>query len=75
MLCTIAYDTKLRRPGCVLLQATMATISNDMLSKHFDVDDWLLHPTPNMGVYPIESEEQLRQLAAITKNREKLNDH
>lgn len=75
MLCTLAYDTKLHRPGCVLVQAAAgATITNDLLGKYFDVDDWLLCTTPDMKVYPIEDEQQLKNLAFITKHREKNND-
>jgi hypothetical protein len=73
LICTIAYDPKLKRPGCVLIQSAIASISNDLLNKYFDVEDWLTAPTPDMGTFPIESEEQLRSLSFITKNRKELN--
>lgn len=72
MLCSIAYDTVLKRPGCVLLQAvTGATITNSALAQHFDVRDWLLAPTPDLKVYQVADEDQLQQLARITRNRRK----
>jgi len=67
---TIAYDCKLRQPGCVLVQAATATITGSTLAQHFDPDDWLLTTTPDMRIYEV-TEQQLRRLSTITKNREK----
>ena len=64
---TIAYDIKLKRPACVLVQAGMgATVD---VTEHFEVEDWLLSPTPDMSLYPVTA-EQLEQLKVITAQRE-----
>jgi hypothetical protein len=55
----IAYDCKLDRPGCAIVQAGFdATpgIANDFLA-----EEWLLHPTPDMRLYEV-TYEQLRVL-------------
>ncbi|ARQ95414.1 hypothetical protein [Bradyrhizobium phage BDU-MI-1] len=55
----IAFDIKLMRPACVLVAAGMGADSN--LASRFETKDWLLAPTPDMGVYEI-NEIQLDQL-------------
>lgn len=45
----IAFDTKLRRPGCAIVQASFGC--DPSVSHHFETDTWLLTPTPNMGVF------------------------
>jgi hypothetical protein len=65
---TIAYDCKLKRPGCVLIQAAMATIPSGLIHQYFDADSWLVAPTPDMHVYPITL-EQLPALAAKTQQK------
>lgn len=43
----LLYDTKLNRPGCVILQAMAGCArNNEFLQLYFD--DWLTSPTPDM---------------------------
>ena len=44
---TLLYDTQLRRPACVLLQAVAGGDMN-ALNRLFDASVWLLAPTPGM---------------------------
>lgn len=65
----IAYDIKQMRPGCVLVAAGMGA---DIEPCHaFDVEDWLLAPTPDMKVYEIKPDE-LKKLVQKTRIRRKL---
>lgn len=60
---TIAYDTELLRPGCVLVQRALgATIPTEDLGR---LDNWLLSPTKAMQVLPI-TDEQFERLVKIT---------
>lgn len=59
----IAYDTKLMRPACVIIQAALGC--GDRLAHRFDSKDWLVNLTDNMHVYEI-NESQLVQLIAMT---------
>lgn len=61
---TLAYDLKLNRPGCVLIQAAMGGTVD--VSRHFDSKDWLLYPTPDMKVYRI-TEAQLEEAKRATE--------
>lgn len=59
---TIAYDTELLRPGCVLVQVGLgATIPNDKLMR---LDNWLTAPTDTMTVLAID-DEQFERLVRI----------
>jgi hypothetical protein len=61
-----AYDCKLKRPGCVILQAVMGGGSTYDLHRFFDATSWLIAPTPDMVV--IEgTEEQWKQAGEITR--------
>lgn len=51
----IVYDTVLKRPGCVLIQAAMQG-SPDMANL-FPVESWLTHITPDMAVYEATQEQ------------------
>ena len=63
---TIVYDTKLRRPGCVLLQAAYrATIPHVVLDMEFGAKCWLVAPTPDMHLFEV-THSQLEQLVKIT---------
>jgi hypothetical protein len=62
----VAYDCQLKRPACVLIAAAMGADSN--LANHFDTEDWLLAPTPGMGVYEC-TQDQLEQLVEMTAAR------
>lgn len=65
---TVVYDTELRRPGCVLLQAVFGgTISNQDLDA---MGHWLLYPTPDMRCYSVKPE----QVAALIKVTRDHND-
>ena len=61
----IVYDAKLKRPGCVLLQASYGCSSG--LAHKFPLDSWLVAPTPDLKKYQV-TEEQLEKLVAITKD-------
>lgn len=56
----IAYDTTLYRPGCVLIQAHMG--GNSEFCAEFHTDLWVLHPTPNMKLYPVRDRKFLEML-------------
>lgn len=52
---TIAYDTELLRPGCVMVQRALgATIPTGDLGR---LDHWLLSPTKDMVVLPVTGEQ------------------
>ncbi len=63
----IMYDCNLRKPGCVLLQALGGTVPKDIFFQYFDTSCWLLHPTPDLKLYPIKASE-LEALAAVTEH-------
>lgn len=61
----IAFDTKLRRPGCVLVQAALgASVPGTLFQLHFPHETWLTSPTDDMRVYPV-TEEQLGKLSVM----------
>lgn len=60
----IAYDIKLMRPGCVLVQVGLNADREAAMA--FDTRDWLTTITPDMKVYPI-NEDQLVQLIQMTE--------
>lgn len=67
----LVYDVKLRRPGCVLLQAVMGgTVPRGIFFKLFDATDWLLAPTPGMTTYRTTLPE-LEAVARITERRKR----
>lgn len=68
----VVYDIKLMRPACVLVAASFGV--NPEVNRQFDTQDWLLSPTPDMKVYPIESDEQLAQLIKMTRDARVKND-
>lgn len=45
----LLFDTKLNRPGCVILQA-LANGSREALFEYFSSEDWLTAPTPDMKI-------------------------
>lgn len=53
----IAYDIKLMKPGCVIVQAAMgcggASFLQTNIAHKFDTCHWLTSPTPDMRVYDI----------------------
>lgn len=59
----LVYDLKLRRPGCVILQAALAPGSGSIdLARFWPTSLWLVAPTPDLVVYPC-TREQARWLA------------
>lgn len=56
----IAYDCTLRRPGCPLVQVAKGCPS--ALAHAFPLEQWLLAPTDDLHVYPLEDEAQLAKL-------------
>jgi len=50
----IAFDIEQMKPGCVLLQAVLAS---SCMAHCFESRLWLTTPTPNMRVYSITREE------------------
>lgn len=61
----LLYDPKLRRPGCVLLQAAMGC-DHHLLGRLFPAETWLAYPTPDMGCYEADP-WQLIALAEMSK--------
>lgn len=61
----IAYDAKLHRPGCILLQAVMA---DKEVANLFPTETWLLAPTKDLRVYEV-TKVQLQQLVTLTKQK------
>lgn len=62
----IAFDIKLMRPGCVLLQVALGCRSR--IAHKFPVESWLIAPTPDLRVYEI-TDEQLSRLIARVENQ------
>lgn len=60
----IAFDTKLRRPACVILQAVMG--GDPYVGNRFPSETWLLFPTPDMKVYEA-TDTQIDQLIEMSK--------
>lgn len=52
----LAFDTKLKRPGCVLIQAAMDG-DCQILKVCFPTETWLLAYTTDMKVYNIKPDE------------------
>jgi hypothetical protein len=48
----LVFDTKLKRPACVILQAIYGGDSG-AVSEHFPPDTWLITPTPDMTRFRI----------------------
>lgn len=65
----ILYDTKLMRPGCVLLQA--AAGNDPSIAHNFPSDLWLVTTTPDLKNYPI-TDVQLDFLIEKTKRHHDL---
>lgn len=60
----IAYDIKLLRPGCALLQAAMG--GDPLIAYEFDTEHWLLAPTEDIRVYEV-TRGQLKILVKKTE--------
>jgi hypothetical protein len=64
----IAYDAKLMRPGCVLIQAAMG--GDPALTRRFDSDTWLVDMTPDMKRYRV-TPAQAERLIELTARKAK----
>ena len=69
MIERIAFDTKLMRPACVILQATLGC--NPRVAHEFFSEDWLTSLTPDMKVYPVTA-GQLAQLVDMVSEAKSL---
>lgn len=58
----IVFDTELRRPACVLIQAAMG--GDTGIANRFPSETWLIYPTPAMAVFPV-TDEQIPKLIAM----------
>lgn len=59
----IAFDAKLKRPGCVLLQAALGCDSR--IAQEFPTSSWLLSPTDDLKIYALTEPWQLEALVRI----------
>lgn len=57
---TFIYDTDLRRPACVLLQAAMGGTIGTEFHAIFGSANWLLAPTPGMKKLQATKEQWLK---------------
>ena len=64
MSARIAYDTKLRRPGCVMIQAALGC--EPRVAHLFPSESWLVDMTPDMRVYTV-LDGQIDRLVSITE--------
>lgn len=60
----IAYDIKLMRPGCAIIQSALG--GSPEIKNLFPVETWLEAPTEDMKVYEV-SEKQLEELIRRSK--------
>lgn len=51
----VAFDIKLMRPGCAILQALFG--AEPTIADKFDTKTWLVGPTPEMKAYEVTPEE------------------
>jgi hypothetical protein len=65
MVHRIAFDTKLRRPGCVLIQTALGgDVPQALFASLFPAESWVLAPTPDMQVYEA-TDDQLARLSEL----------
>jgi hypothetical protein len=62
----IMFDAKLKRPGCVLLQAAIGGEFGARFHRLFPTESWLTKPTPDMRVY-LATDEELEKLGEIVR--------
>jgi hypothetical protein len=51
----VAFDTELRRPGCVIVAASLGADTEPC--SHFAAATWITHPTPGMRVFETTPEQ------------------
>lgn len=61
----MVYDTKLKAPACVLIQAAFGCGSSPAALRNFESRHWLTEPTPGMRKIA-GTPEQWAKAAAIT---------
>ena len=64
----IAFDIKLMKPGCVLLQAAFGCDRGSDFGRLFPAQTWLVAPTPDLKVYEVTT-EQLEQLSQMVQEK------
>jgi hypothetical protein len=67
------FDAKLRRPGCVLLQAMVGGEFGARFHRLFPAASWLTAPTPDMRVY-LATDDELEKLGEIVRRALKTTD-
>lgn len=65
---TLIYDTDLRAPACVLLQAAFGCGSSPRALRHFENRHWLTAPTPGMKRMS-GTDEVWKRVAEVTRTR------
>ena len=66
----LVFDTQLKRPACVLIQAVYGCgHNNEFLGKTFDSSTWLTFPTPGMSRIR-GTREQWKRAAAMSFKKE-----
>lgn len=63
----IAYDTKLKRPGCAIIQAAFG--ATERIAGLFPPEDWLVDLTSDMKLYQI-TEGQLNKLVEYHRRKD-----
>lgn len=61
----VAFDLKLRRPGCAIVQAALGGFIP--AADRFHVESWLLYPTPDMKLYDVPLDEFERLVAFVNE--------
>ena len=63
----LAYDVKLRRPGCVLLQVAMG--GSRAAAMEFSSRSWLVELTPGLRLYRVDDRAMLDQLVRMAEEK------
>lgn len=64
----IVFSPSKRRPGCVLLQSAMGgDVPSEEFQQLFPAETWLIHPTDDMGAYPVDGEHTLERLSEAAR--------
>lgn len=64
----LIYDTELRAPACVLLQAAFGCGCSNPAFRHFDSTHWLVNPTPGMRRMT-GTDADWKRVAEVTRKR------
>lgn len=63
----IAFDIKLMRPGCAIIQAAYGC--DGRIAHEFPTDTWLLTPTPDIKIYPVTAEQIAKLVQMVCEKR------